>query len=373
MSNKQQPTKQSADLTAMQNRTDKVVAMNAAAINQPVSTNPLATMVAPATPKVECHTGNVFVFGYDLNGVRVEFYGGGTMRNSVHTADMILVALQSTDYGDVPPMTFKGLSMPSLDKYRNVRIINIAIQDGSAPTFPLVFWEELMANLVSLAHVEPVKTLKVLVRCAGGHGRTGTVLCALAVAANVCPGQDPIAWVRQHYCPKAVETNAQFDYIERLSGIPSKEGFTPPFQQQAWQMWDSGHGVVAKPAQPGLVGMETVGKTTTGFTNSITATEEDDASIEENTISAIWVQKESCWHYATVDGGEFTSEGEPSIFGCYLDDGMYDDCYVDEVWYFGETIMLVLTSGESVYLQQVTTDGLARIVKVDPTTIKESN
>ena len=53
---------------------------------------------------------------------------------------------------------------------------------------------------------------------------------------------------------------------------------------------------------------------------------------------------------------------------------MYDDAYVDEVWYFGTTIMLVLTSGESVYLQQVVSeDGLARIVEVNPTDIKENN
>ena len=288
---KQQPTKQAADLTAMQARVDKIVAMTTAT-NQPAAANPLATMVAPPAPKApECHVGNVFVFGYDLNGVKVEFYGGGTMRSSVHTADMILVALQSTDYGDIAPVSFKGLSMPNLEQFRTPRIITLAIRDGDAPGYPLAFWWAMMADFNALAKDEPNKTLKVLVRCAGGHGRTGTVLCALAVAANaVSPGQDPIAWVRQHYCIEAVETNVQFDYIERLSGVPSKEGITPPFQQQAWQMWDSGHGVVAKPAQPTLVGMETTGKTTPGFVNSIAATDDSDAlSIEATLISAIWV------------------------------------------------------------------------------------
>jgi hypothetical protein len=89
----------------------------------PASTKPLAQMVQPVTPVAktpDCHSGNVFVFGYNLNDVKVEFYGGGTMRRSIHTADMILLALQSSDYGDAAPLSFKGGSIPQRACHQHV-------------------------------------------------------------------------------------------------------------------------------------------------------------------------------------------------------------------------------------------------------------
>ncbi|QDP98569.1 hypothetical protein FOE78_04195 [Microlunatus elymi] len=56
--------------------------------------------------------------------------------------------------------------------------------------------------------------LRVELGCVGGHGRTGT---ALAVAA-VLTGLDPagaVGWVRTTYCPAAVETPAQEDFVAR--------------------------------------------------------------------------------------------------------------------------------------------------------------
>jgi len=51
----------------------------------------------------------------------------------------------------------------------------------------------------------------VEVGCAGGLGRTGTVLACMAILAGVPPG-DAVAWVRQHYDERAVETQAQEDW-----------------------------------------------------------------------------------------------------------------------------------------------------------------
>ena len=46
---------------------------------------------------------------------------------------------------------------------------------------------------------------RVEVACAGGRGRTGTALAALAILDGL-PAGDAVAWVRAGYHPRAVET-----------------------------------------------------------------------------------------------------------------------------------------------------------------------
>jgi len=51
----------------------------------------------------------------------------------------------------------------------------------------------------------------VYVGCMGGWGRTGLFLALLAKAAGV---DDPVSYVREHYSPRAVETDRQKKYVE---------------------------------------------------------------------------------------------------------------------------------------------------------------
>jgi hypothetical protein len=51
----------------------------------------------------------------------------------------------------------------------------------------------------------------VEVGCAGGLGRTGTVLACMAILAGVPPAA-AVAWVREHYDERAVETREQEDW-----------------------------------------------------------------------------------------------------------------------------------------------------------------
>jgi protein-tyrosine phosphatase len=55
-------------------------------------------------------------------------------------------------------------------------------------------------------------TGRVEVACGGGRGRTGTALACLAVLDGV-PADEAVAWVRQHYDPRAVETRAQARFV----------------------------------------------------------------------------------------------------------------------------------------------------------------
>lgn len=53
---------------------------------------------------------------------------------------------------------------------------------------------------------------RVEVACRGGRGRTGTALACLAVLDGV-PGAEAVAWVREHYDPRAVETPWQARWV----------------------------------------------------------------------------------------------------------------------------------------------------------------
>jgi hypothetical protein len=56
---------------------------------------------------------------------------------------------------------------------------------------------------------------RVEVACAGGVGRTGTALAGIAVVAGVSP-HEAVAWVRERYDRRAVETPWQRRWVQRL-------------------------------------------------------------------------------------------------------------------------------------------------------------
>ncbi len=58
---------------------------------------------------------------------------------------------------------------------------------------------------------------RVEVGCQGGFGRTGTALACIAVLDGV-PAEDAVAFVREHYDRRAVETLRQRRFVARFSG-----------------------------------------------------------------------------------------------------------------------------------------------------------
>lgn len=61
------------------------------------------------------------------------------------------------------------------------------------------------------------ETERVEVACGGGVGRTGTALACLAVLDGV-PAPDAVAYVREHYRRRAVETPWQRRYVAAFGG-----------------------------------------------------------------------------------------------------------------------------------------------------------
>jgi hypothetical protein len=183
------------------------------------------------TPKEECHKGNVHIFDYVNDGATLSFFAGGTTRGSIQQIGQVLIALQSHDDGDITPVTTQGISLPSLSKYV-ARVIHIDVPDQGAPKLPLAFWYDLIDALNAVAKKEQSKKLEILVRCAGGHGRTGTIMCILAWLCDATGGEEPVAWLRKVYCKEVVESNTQFNYIQLITGQVSKE-VAHPFVQVA--------------------------------------------------------------------------------------------------------------------------------------------
>ena len=64
---------------------------------------------------------------------------------------------------------------------------------------------------------------RVEVGCLGGHGRTGTALACLAVLAGT-PPEEAVAWVREVYCEKAVETDEQREFVAAFPQASEPDG-----------------------------------------------------------------------------------------------------------------------------------------------------
>lgn len=58
---------------------------------------------------------------------------------------------------------------------------------------------------------------RILVFCLGGHGRTGSVLAGL-IALLEPDVEDPVSEIRNRYCPEAVETREQAEWVFALRG-----------------------------------------------------------------------------------------------------------------------------------------------------------
>lgn len=112
---------------------------------------------------------------------------------------------------DVPGDPFLGINWP----------------DGGIPYLTRQWWAAFAKALVEAAEAKEGKEpFRVVAYCMGGHGRTGTFLTLLGHFLGVIPkGACPVTWLRwksgpdgQGYCHCAVETNAQIDYIAKLTG-----------------------------------------------------------------------------------------------------------------------------------------------------------
>lgn len=89
------------------------------------------------------------------------------------------------------------------------------------PDFWLPRHPEQARSAFEEAHRLAIRGLRVEVACSGGLGRTGTALACIIQFGGVHP-EEAIAWVRDHYKTRAVETPWQRRYVRRF--LPSDGG-----------------------------------------------------------------------------------------------------------------------------------------------------
>lgn len=102
-----------------------------------------------------------------------------------------------------------GISIPGLT---DATVLKLDWPDMQVPKLDAEDWK-------SVADVLARMRRPFFVGCMAGHGRTGTGLSILLSLLNMVPkGKDPVEFVREIYCEEAVETDAQCEYVAKVTG-----------------------------------------------------------------------------------------------------------------------------------------------------------
>jgi len=167
------------------------------------------------TTYAHCHEGNVFVF----NIGNVKIHGGGSSHKyKPFHADILVDTLGTFDNEALPART--AALFPTLVSLWPI-VFPLRVTDGCAPSWTKMEWEAFITDLKAIGDPKDL-----LVFCIGGHGRTGTILSVLVGLIHPEYG-DPVKWVRDNYCEKAVESKKQIDYVQNITGIEIKEEARP--------------------------------------------------------------------------------------------------------------------------------------------------
>jgi hypothetical protein len=96
--------------------------------------------------------------------------------------------------------------------------------DRPAVTELVLDWKDMKAFPVGrefwLAFYDGLKrqgVKRLLLFCAGGHGRTGSAAGCLMTVAKEIHGGQAIRFIREHYCERAIETKTQEDYVRSMT------------------------------------------------------------------------------------------------------------------------------------------------------------
>ena len=190
----------------------------------------------------ECHTGNVLAFTTH-DGIKV--YAGGSSRAGgwwlmEETPDLAMGPDNEVMKGMPSKYSTRGLDadkwscMSKISKVEPKEILAIDFPDYKVPQdLGKAFWEELAKNI----RKNKIKTIHCM--CMGGHGRTGVQLAILRYLLASKKEREEwkdanelIMAVREPYCHKAVEANAQQEYVAEICGL--EKGALLPFHKGAY-------------------------------------------------------------------------------------------------------------------------------------------
>lgn len=178
--------------------------------------------VKPKEAKVQ--TGIVMYGGYSSAepkkvlevGELIVWAGPWHARNRVRFTHFL--ALNGEEVG--PRVKLFGLKLPI--KLPQPKGVSIDWPDMSVPDgLDREFWEALATTLAKEKGV-------LYIGCSAGKGRTGTALAILVGLWGI--STTPIAYVRGHYHPEAVETDAQVEYVAEITGFREDKVVRTPTQ-----------------------------------------------------------------------------------------------------------------------------------------------
>ena len=109
-------------------------------------------------------------------------------------------------------MKFQHQPYPWETKNDPIIEFQFTITDMCAPKSPKQF-----RKMVEWVSEQLHDGKRIHVGCIGGHGRTGTFLAAL-VSLHEDLTDDPIKWVRENHCKKAVESESQIKFLMKHFG-----------------------------------------------------------------------------------------------------------------------------------------------------------
>lgn len=149
----------------------------------------------------------------------IVIYGGSCSSPMVKDADVYVGLDYSMKRALVYPWEVQP-SNPAVEIY-------FPIKDMSVPENPTRF-----KALIEWLALQLIAGKKVHVGCIGGHGRTGMVLSALY--AHMTGKTNAIAYVRANYCPKAVETIEQSNWLAKHFGVEVEKGYKDSTSTGGW-------------------------------------------------------------------------------------------------------------------------------------------
>lgn len=169
-----------------------------------------------------CHKyGPVEAFTVNTPKGDIVVYGGAWKEVALESLDAVIDMTGQADHTVKPARGFNRARKHL--KVKRTAYLHIPTLDGSVPDHGKDLWQDVLYDLFDLT------PCLVLVCCEGGHGRTGVGLSILGCLSGAIPeGFDPVTWLRERYCKKAVESDEQVQYIEMITGrtvtaIPSDE------------------------------------------------------------------------------------------------------------------------------------------------------
>lgn len=121
-------------------------------------------------------------------------------------------------YSPTPEVTIWGGPQPQRGwQLQNVLVVSLLEyrSDTDNVRFPIRNWsipddDQMFEVLVNTLIERATEGREIYIHCFGGHGRTGIVLGAIAGKLGI---EDPVQHVRKHYCPRAIETPEQEQYV----------------------------------------------------------------------------------------------------------------------------------------------------------------